>query len=109
MILFLIYDILGCFVKNYRYDGYNLKELSGKYIQSSGKVLESAEDCQKFCQKYEECEVFTYFTESKKCFIKSQAGKKEAAKAISGPKYCKGTHTYPKMYVYDGIRDYFIF
>ena len=74
-------------MKNYRYVGHN--------INSTSKVLDSAQDCQKYCQEYKECEVFTYFLTSKKCFIKSQAGKKEASHAISGPKYCEGTYTYP--------------
>ena len=82
-------------MNNHRYVGHNMKELSSTHLQSTGKVLDSAEDCQKYCQEYKECEVFTYFLTSKKCFIKSQAGKKEASHAISGPKYCEGTYTYP--------------
>ena len=89
-----IYVILGCFVKNYRYVGHNIKEISSSHIQSTGKVLNSPEDCQKHCQEYKECEVFTYFIGTKKCFIKSQAGKKEASEAISGPKYCDGIYSY---------------
>ena len=81
-------------MKNYRYVGHNIKELSSSHMNTN-KVLDSAQDCQKYCQEYKECEVFTYFIGSKKCFIKSKTGKKEASHAISGPKYCGGTYTYP--------------
>ena len=92
--IFLHVIILGCFLQNYHYNGHNLKELSGPNGPTGGKELNSAAECQQYCQTYKECEAFSYFTESKKCYIKSERGTRTASSAISGPKYCDGKNTY---------------
>ena len=72
------------------YIGNNLRELSGPNGPTRGKVLDSAEECQIYCQKFKDCLVFTYFNEKKTCFIKSSEGELQSANAISGPRYCSG-------------------
>ena len=61
-------------------------------VQGSGITnIEGPKECQVKCQENEDCEIWTYNHENKKCFLKSESVFKNGnwlAIASSGPKYC---------------------
>ena len=53
-------------------------------------MLDSAEECQQYCQEFKDCLVFTYYNVKNTCYIKSSGGQLQSANAVSGPRYCDG-------------------
>ena len=79
-----------CFEDNVKYFGDGFMERIGqKYV-----VYENAEECQKACQKYEECKDFTFQEPYKTCSLWTLLTRKEyALDHVSGKKFCKGLNS----------------
>eukprot|EP00930_Biecheleria_cincta_P045650 TRINITY_DN3145_c0_g1_i1.p1 TRINITY_DN3145_c0_g1~~TRINITY_DN3145_c0_g1_i1.p1 ORF type:complete len:1615 (-),score=264.69 TRINITY_DN3145_c0_g1_i1:94-4938(-) len=64
----------------------------------NGAYLADATHCQMSCQASPSCKVFTYYADSKACFLQSDADtESKYPAAISGPKACPGSIEPPNM------------
>ena len=67
-----------------------MERIGQKYV-----VYENAEECQKACQKYEECKDFTFQEPYKTCSLWTLLTRKEyALDHVSGKKFCKGLNSF---------------
>ncbi|CAJ1409021.1 unnamed protein product [Effrenium voratum] len=76
---------LSCFRRGWGYEDSWHKDLNGGFVAN-------AETCQETCDHMWFCDVFTYYEDTKKCFLQgNQAIEMVKTTAISGPKTCSAT------------------
>ena len=72
----------SCFLRNIYYPGMSINS-------GHTDLQDTAEECQLLCQQTNGCNVFTWDSERKWCWLKTGiAGSVELEGAISGPKFC---------------------
>ncbi|CAK9049271.1 unnamed protein product [Durusdinium trenchii] len=78
-------NVDNCYREGWGYEDSWHKELNGGFVSN-------AQTCQETCNHMWFCDVFTYYTDTKKCFLQgNQAIEMMKPTAISGPKTCSAT------------------